>query len=288
MISFSGKIKNELSLKKTENKNEAFAELCGIFVFGSKFKEENLFISCEHDFSFNRITFLMNLVFPELYFEKISKKSMHLIKISSKEKFFEYIKNFNEKDLPKNLNLFLAGAFLSCGSITNPNIDYHLEFNVSNDNLCSTLMHCLNSFKKINFRPKTLKRRNSYSIYIKENEKIEDFLVLIGAKSCAMEFMQVKMIKEVRNNINRSINFETANLSKTTSSSSEHIKAIKKIMRKNKFSSLPSGLKETATLRLKHPYVSLQELSKLYEKPISKSGVNHRLKKLIEISKKLG
>ena len=97
----------------------------------------------------------------------------------------------------------------------------------------------------------------------------------------------MKMIKEVRNNINRTTNFETANLSKITGSSSEHIKAIKKIIRHKKLESLPENLKEIAKLRLENPYVSLKELSNLCEKPVSKSGVNHRLKKLIEIAENL-
>lgn len=112
-------------------------------------------------------------------------------------------------------------------------------------------------------------------------------MVLIGAKTSAMNFMQIKMIKEVRNNVNRSTNFETANLSKTTESASEHIKAIKKIKSLKAFDNLSRLLQETAELRLNNPYASLNDLALLHKKTVSKSGVNHRLKKLIKIAEDL-
>ena len=95
------------------------------------------------------------------------------------------------------------------------------------------------------------------------------------------------MVKELRNNINRSTNFETANLSKITSSSAKQVSAIKKLKENNKFNFLPEHLKETANLRINNPYASLEELSKISKKPVTKSGINHRLKKLVDISEKI-
>ncbi len=184
-----------------------------------------------------------------------------------------------------NYSDFLKNAFIAHGSIENPENEYHLEFNLPSKKLYDNLVSAFEMCKTINFNPGTIKRRNSYVVYLKGNEKITDFLVLIGAKKSAMELMQIKMVKEVRNNINRTTNFETANLSKVTNSAAKQINAIKKIKNSSGgLESLPEYLQETALLRLSHPYISLIELSKLYKNKISKSGVNHRLKKLIKIS----
>ena len=280
-MSFAQKVKNEIACCEISDFKKAKSQLYGMLLFGSKLKSNKHIISVENESVIKRFVSLLNLIFPNLKYDYISsKKNLYTI----------VIENFNlsidrlEIESPQ---YFLSGAFLVCGSITNPLLDYHLEFNVSSTVLCKKLISSFNFFENISFNPKKIKRRNNYSVYIKENEKISDFLALIGASTSAMEFMQVKMIKEVRNNINRSINFETANLSKITSSSSNQIKAIKKLIEHEKLSSLPYYLRETAILRLSNPYVSLKELSLLYEKPISKSGVNHRLKKLIDISKKI-
>lgn len=284
MNSFASKVKNEISSVKNENLEEAAAKLQGMLVFGGKFKDESFLVSYENKEVAEKLSSLISFALPLLKLKKetlkTAKKTLYLFKMDSNQKIL--------KDLiyskPQNLEAFISGAFLSCGSITNPQVDYHLEFHLSSVELCNTLMDALKNLEQIKLDPKIIKRRGSYFVYIKGNEKIKDFLVLIGANSCAMEFIQVKMIKEVRNNINRTTNFETANLSKITGSSSEHIKAIKKIIRHKKLESLPENLKEIAKLRLENPYVSLKELSNLCEKPVSKSGVNHRLKKLIEIA----
>ena len=172
-------------------------------------------------------------------------------------------------------------------AVANPEVDYHLEFNVSSEQLAKLIVSIFNSFKSLNITPGIITRKKRYLVYIKGFEKISNFLALTGAKICAMEFMQVKMVKEVRNHINRTTNFETANISKTALTAAEHIKSIKKIKRYGKFNSLPKNLKEIAELRLNNPYVSLNELSKLCKNSITKSGVNHRLRKLMSIAQNL-
>lgn len=182
---------------------------------------------------------------------------------------------------------FLSKIFIRYGNITNPEIKYHLEFDLNSKDLCDATIYTFEHSKALGFSPSVIKRRNNFVVYLKDSEKITDFLVFIGAQNAAMEIMQIKMIKEVRNNINRSTNFETANLSKVTNSSAKHIEAINKIKNSIGIEELPEHLRETALLRIMNPYMSLSDLSKLYEKPISKSGINHRLKKIMDIAKEI-
>ena len=291
MLSFSGKVKNEISSIEIKNVKDAYQQLYGMMIFGGKIKENIFCIAYENEKIATKFLNLFKLVYPNIPLKSEiyeSKKNSYIFKIDSNEKILKEITDFSEKNLNNNLKFFLSGVYLSCGSITDPNVDYHLEFNLSSKELCDILINTFNFVKYLDFNPKIIKRREKcYTVYIKGHEKVEDFLAFIGASTCAMEFMQVKMVKEVRNNINRNINFETANLSKITTSSSNHVKAIKKIINSKKLSSLPENLKETAILRLNNPYISLKELSLLHEKPVTKSGVNHRLKKILEISENL-
>ncbi len=185
----------------------------------------------------------------------------------------------------KLYSYFLSVLFLKYGNITNPEIKYHMEFNLNSKILCDATIYAFENAEPLKVSPSVIKRRNHFVVYLKDSEKITDFLVFIGAQRAAMSMMQIKMVKEVRNNINRSTNFETANLSKITNSSSKHRNAINKIKNTIGLEKLPEPLKETALLRIMNPYMSLNELSKLYEKPISKSGINHRLKKITDIAK---
>lgn len=296
-MSFSSKVKNEICSQNICNISEIYSELYAMLLFSGKIKQDTILMSYENENIVKRLSNMLERVSEELNIkniyritEKESKRNSLNIEVLLKDNFIDknHLENPKFEIIQKNyIKEFLRGAFLASGSITDPEIDYHLEFNVSSIKHLEILLSVINSFKDFNFNPKFIQRRNSYSVYIKENQKIEDFLVLIGAKTSAMDFMQIKMIKEVRNNINRSTNFETANLSKTTESSSEHIKAIKKIKSLKAFDNLPKSLQETAELRLSNPYTSLSDLALLHTKPVSKSGVNHRLKKLIKIAENL-
>ncbi len=298
-MSFTCKVKNELSALEFKDFEKIRSQLCSMLIFGGKFYKESLTIFYENENVTKRLCYLLDSISEQLP-EKIKytiksgiffNKKNYKIKVNFFNNFFLDFKNFSEfykKNIKNNSKAeFLSGIFLSCGNIANPEVDYHLEFNVSSEKLARFLVSIFNSFKTLNINPGIISRKKRYLVYIKGSEKITDFLVLTGAKLCAMEFMQVKMVKEVRNHINRTTNFETANISKAALTASEHIKSIKKIKRFGKFNSLPKNLKEIAELRLNNPYASLNELSKLCKNPITKSGVNHRLHKLMRISKNL-
>ena len=129
-----------------------------------------------------------------------------------------------------------------------------------------------------------MKTKNKYSIYLKEGEEISKFLALIGANKAVMQFEDIRIQREMRGKVNRLVNCETANLNKTINASIEQIAAIRKLQETGKFNKLNDNLKEIAVLRLENPDMALIELGKLLKKPVGKSGVNYRLKKIIDIA----
>lgn len=185
------------------------------------------------------------------------------------------IKNISSQTEPD----FIRGAFLSCGTISDPAKEYHLEMCIGNALLCHVIIEML---KKCSLPAKLIIRKGQYVIYYKESEQIEDFLTLIGAVNASMSIMNIKILKDIRNRANRITNCETANIEKTVAASSEQVKAIKYIKNHLGLNSLPPQLREIAQLRLDNPEMSLRELGESLPEPLSRSGVNHRLKRIYE------
>lgn len=181
---------------------------------------------------------------------------------------------------------YLRGAFLASGSINNPETSsYHLEiFNFDkehNDSFCNLL----NSF---NLRARTLERRNGFITYIKEAEKITEFLIIIGAHTALFKFEDVRIVRDMRNSVNRLVNCETANLNKTIGAAFRQVESIKLIKESVGLDTLPQRLQEIAEIRLVNQEATLGELSALMvQEKISKSGINHRLKKIDDLAEKL-
>jgi len=179
---------------------------------------------------------------------------------------------------------FLRGAYLMCGSTINPRKAYHLELNISDENLCNEIgtlfEECDMSFKKTT-------RNKGFILYMKESQQIEDMLTFLGAFKASMELMNMKIEKEIRNKANRQTNCETANIGKTVNASFDQICKIKIIEQKAGLNSLTPELKEIAMLRLENPDLSLSELCLVGNLKISRSGLNHRLKKLCSIADEL-
>lgn len=182
---------------------------------------------------------------------------------------------------------FLRGVFLVCGNVTDPDKDYHLEFVVPHKNLAADLEKLISDIEEIDTEPHTVYRKGSYVVYIKGSDNIEDMLAYIGAGMSSLSIIQSKIFKSVRNRINRKINSETANINKTAEASARQLKAIEIISEKRGLDSLPDELKELAELRMENPEYNLRELGASLSKPLSRSGVNHRLNKLIMISEEL-
>ena len=180
--------------------------------------------------------------------------------------------------------LCIREAFIKSGSMNDPNKKYHLEIMFKSKKKAEEMQILLNNF---NINAKIIKREKDYMLYLKDGEEISEFLALIGANSSVIKFEEIRVLKETRNDINRLVNCETANLNKTINAAVKQIDDIKLIKKKRKFSSLPENLQEIAELRVANPDVSLVELGKMLKEPIGKSGVNHRLKKISAIAEDL-
>ena len=139
----------------------------------------------------------------------------------------------------------------------------------------------------MNIKCKKLKQDKKYSIYIKDGEEISLIIALMGASKSVLDFEDIRVQREMRGKVNRIVNCQTANLNKTINASVEQIEAIKKLQTNNKFNKLDENLKEIALLRLEYPDTSLIDLGKKLKNPIGKSGVNYRLKKIIQIAEEI-
>lgn len=181
---------------------------------------------------------------------------------------------------------FLRGVFLICGTVTDPEKEYHLEFSTPHESLAADLALLLRGVRAAQLTPAVARRKGGYIVYLKESGAIEEFLTLIGAVNGSMELMQIKMYKETYNNFNRVSNCETANLDKTYAAATRQIASIALINDTVGLSQLPADLHEAAQLRLYNPEMSLREMSERLG--ISRSGVNHRLRRLMEFAETLG
>lgn len=176
---------------------------------------------------------------------------------------------------------FLRGAFLVCGTVTEPQKDYHLEFIAGSERRCDILADVL---KRIGIRTHKLSRSERWVIYVKDAEGIGKLMRCMGAEHAANHLDDTRNVRDCRNNANRRVNCDQANIDRTLSASEQQCAAIRKLIKERGFGSIPPELREIAQLRLDNPEMSLRELSESLSEPISRSGVNHRLKKLLELA----
>ncbi|MDS0526233.1 DNA-binding protein WhiA [Clostridium sp. SHJSY1] len=179
---------------------------------------------------------------------------------------------------------YIRGAFLGGGSISNPEKTYHLEFVTHSEEYALDLCNLINTF---GLNSKVIQRKSSFIIYIKEGEQIVDLLNIVGAHTSLLELENIRIMKEMRNNVNRLVNCETANLSKTVNAAVRQVESIKLIQSQIGLKRLPKNLREIAELRLNYPDESLKELGEMLDPPVGKSGVNHRLRKIEKIAEEL-
>lgn len=179
---------------------------------------------------------------------------------------------------------FTAGAFLACGTMTNPQKEYNLEF-------VSSRYHLIQDFSALlkgrGFSPKYTLRKGNHILYFKASEQIEDMLTYMGASGAALEIMNLKVFKDFRNKANRITNCETANIDKTVQASGATLEAIQYLREHDALEGLPQALQEAARLRTEFPDLSLKELAEKFTPPLSKSGISHRMKKLEQAAKNL-
>lgn len=179
---------------------------------------------------------------------------------------------------------YLRGAFLACGAVTDPERDYHLEFALPHYNLARDLLTLL---REVDFPAKSTTRGGNHVVYIKGSEAIEDCLTYLGATRAALEMMGVKMVKSIRNDTNRRLNFENANMDKTVQAAVSQMNALRRIEETCGLDALPEDLQELAKLRLDNPDLSLRDLGEMMSPPLTRSAINYRLKRILKFAENL-
>ncbi len=308
-MSFSSDTKNELVKVSNVSTSAAVCELMGAVAFSGRIRRENgvfkVLTVTENPKVARRIFQLMkdsagvvskikinrtnrNNIFYHVYTENQDAISLlinlgFIVKPSDINYLTTLRVNTDYIDKPAKMKAFLRGVFLTSGAVMSPEKKYHMEFATSSYGLHNDLFIIM---KALGLKPRVVVRSGSMVIYFKNSEEIADILTLMGAYKVLMDFHNAKIIKEIRNNVNRTMNCEAANLQKMVDASMEQVMAINKLIENNKFDSLPDSLKEVAKLRLEYREHSLKELGEMLDPPLGKSGVNHRLRKIQEIAEK--
>lgn len=293
-MSFSSDIKQELNKNSNlANKDIVKQELIGYLLSGntSVGKDKKIKFSTESDYNINRFSKLLtNLninhdinISGKTFCVTIKTKEIDWIEIKEDNIIIEDKKEETPKtkETEEYQKALIRGLFMGAGSINNPENKYHLEMIVANK---ESLKQIKTILENLGIQIKTLNTKQKYSLYLKEGEEISKFLALIGANKAVMQFEDIRIQREMRGKVNRLVNCESANLNKTINASIEQIAAIKKLKEMKKFNKLDDNLKEIANLRLENPDMPLSELGKLLKDPVGKSGVNYRLKKIMEIA----
>ena len=313
-MSFSSTTKNELSRLPIEDRCFAIAELAaivrmcgtiqisGIGKINLKFGTENAAIA-RRIFTLLKMLYDTNIEVMVRKNRQLKKNNNYLIVINNTKitkKILEDVGFLTNKDIsfydvsyemPENLiknrccrRSYIRGAFLGGGSISNPEKTYHMEFVTNSEEHGIDLSNIINSF---DLNSKIVIRKDNYVVYIKEGEQLVDILNIMGAHQALLKFENIRVFKDVRNNINRLVNCETANLGKTIDASLRQVENIEYIDSKIGIKKLPENLQEIALLRLEYRESSLKELGTKLNPPVGKSGVNHRFRRIEEIAEEL-
>lgn len=271
MESFSSNVKKEVSsINNLAKKELVKAELNGYLLTSTG----NIFTT-ENQYTINRYSKLLNNVGQDDYSVTLKGK-VFCIKTKRKINIAEEITNEEEA------RAVVRGAFLGAGSISNPRSVYHLEIvfkELENAKYINSIL------ERYSIDAKVLERDKSYMLYIKDGENISKFLAFIGANKSVLDFEETRVMKDMRNQVNRIVNCETYNLNKVVASSVKQIDDIKLIKKHNKFDALTDKEKELAKLRLDNPNATLKELGEMLE--ISKSGVGHRFAHIAQIAEEI-
>ena len=299
-MSFSSNVKAELCKDSLSKKSCAVAEGYGVLLYCNTFSSTEIRIITEsRDFA-ARLPRLFKKAFGITFDQEPAAQDRGKLQfaISSEDKIAKIFETL-QMDLKASLTLhvnfgmleeeaecmaYLRGAFLAGGSVTDPAKRYHLEMTTSHYKVsretCALLIEC-------GFSPKELSRGGNNILYFKQSDYIEDFLTAIGAQVSAMGVMEAKVEKDLRNGVNRRVNCETANLTKVVDASMGQMAAIRALEEAGELDKLPGKLRETALLRKENPEATLQELAAMLEPPITKSAINHRMRKLLELARAL-
>lgn len=293
-ISFSNEVRKEIC-SSVNDKEKRFACLYGMLLFSRELSAGSVCFQSESGSSSQLFAELFRRVFRTepscktntrrngtvLYSYEITDPKL-ISEIYSRYRIDPEEREINSEIIATNsLGVFTAGAFLACGSVNDPEKEYHLEFAVPEDKLASELKALLGD---IGVNAKTSIRRGQHIVYIKGSESIEDTLTFIGAQQCTLDLMNVKIYKDVRNKANRIANCDSANIDKVVNAAVKQLEDIKLIDHTLGLDNISEELRDIAQLRLDNLDMSLREIGDTLEPPISRSGVNHRFKRLAKIA----
>lgn len=296
-MSFTEQVKNELARVQRENQSCRAAELLallrmsGSFVTGSRgrwgleFSTGNsavarrVLVYLKKDFGFMPSTMVRQG-------RRLRKKNVYTLMVQPSEEGLAFLdrmglspmEGINDEERlsgEEERRAYLAGAFLGGGSVSRPQSDYHLEMVTQSARFAEEIVKVMKTFR---MKAKLTDRKNDYIVYIKDGDEVSGFLQIVGASQSYLDFEAVRVVKDMRNRVNRQVNCETANLQKTVDAAVRQTYLVQTLMRHRGLSSLPPRLREACDLRLDNPNASLSELASLCG--ITKSGLAHRFKKL--------
>ena len=271
-MSFSNQVKSEIC-NSINSRNGRIACLYGILLFSKRFDTEGVCFQTEN--------LDVSRLFVKLCDEVFRKKVCFNQESVTKKNGERHINNFK---IPHNsTGAFVAGAFLSCGSIVDPNKQYHLEFAVPEEQLSAELSMVL---QVIDIKRREVRRKNYYIVYMKESEEIEDILTFMGAKQSRLDLSNIIILKDMINRVNRITNCDKANIDKQLKTAERQLDDIKLIIENDAMKDLPKELREVAEIRLNNPEYSLKEIGESLAKPIGRSGVTRRFAKISQLAEK--
>ncbi|MFQ7843893.1 MAG: DNA-binding protein WhiA [Coprococcus sp.] len=305
-MSFSSKVKEELSKDCNNPRHCCIAEtaaiisMCGKVVFDEKDRvrieihTENVTVARKY-FTLLKKTYNINTDISIRHSSSLNKSRSYILSVNDDETARKILmtcrlmKPFGviEEDFSISDSLiiqrecckraFIRGAFLASGSVSDPVKTYHFEIVCLSEAKAKQLQMIMETF---NINARVIKRRKYFVVYVKDSSQVVDLLNIMGAYNALMDMENVRIVKDMRNNVNRKVNCETANINKTVSAAVKQIEDIRFIQMSSAFDELPESLQEMAELRVRYPEATLAELGQLLDTPVGKSGVNHRLKKI--------
>ena len=305
-MSFSSKVKEELSKDCNNPRHCCIAEtaaiisMCGKVIFDEKDRvrieihTENVTVARKY-FTLLKKTYNINTDISIRHSSSLNKSRSYILSVNDDETARKILmtcrlmKPFGviEEDFSISDSLiiqrecckraFIRGAFLASGSVSDPVKTYHFEIVCLSEAKAKQLQMIMETF---NINARVIKRRKYFVVYVKDSSQVVDLLNIMGAYNALMDMENVRIVKDMRNNVNRKVNCETANINKTVSAAVKQIEDIRSIQMSSAFDELPESLQEMAELRVRYPEATLAELGQLLDTPVGKSGVNHRLKKI--------
>mgnify|MGYP000028072998 CR=1 FL=1 len=294
-MSFSSEVKAELCRTALSRRCCAQAEAYGVLLYCNQFTASQVRISTESTAFAARLPALFHRAF-QLSFDRTPEEgaAKQIFSITEPDKLSALWSAFGHEPagtLAHHINFavleeehcrlaFFRGAFLAGGSVTDPAKRYHLELATSHRSVSREMLALL---REEEFAPKDADRKGNSVIYFKQSEYIEDFLTAIGAPVAAMDVMTAKLEKDLRGSVNRRVNCDAANLDKVVEAAQGQLEAIRRLERSGRLETLPDKLQEAARLRAAHPEDTLAQLAEQCSPPVTKSALNHRLRKLVEL-----